>query len=35
VIADFLRTGSGPLLENTERIRAPIAGRANGPAPTT
>ena len=34
LIADFLRTGSGLLLENTERIRALIADRAGDPAPT-
>jgi hypothetical protein len=34
LIADFLRTGSGLLLENTERIRALIADRADDPAPT-
>jgi DNA-binding MarR family transcriptional regulator len=35
LLADFLRTGSGLLLENTERIRALIAARAAGPAKTT
>jgi DNA-binding MarR family transcriptional regulator len=34
LLADFLRTGSGLLLENTERIRALIAGRPAGPAPS-
>jgi DNA-binding MarR family transcriptional regulator len=32
LLADFLRTGSGLLLDNTERIRALIAARAPGPA---
>jgi DNA-binding MarR family transcriptional regulator len=35
LIADFLRAGSGLLLEHTDRIRALIASRADGPAPTT
>jgi DNA-binding MarR family transcriptional regulator len=32
LLADFLRTGSGMLLENTERVRGLIAGRAADPA---
>jgi DNA-binding MarR family transcriptional regulator len=35
LLADFLRTGSGLLLDNTERIRALIAARPPGPARTT
>ena len=35
LLTDFLRTGSGLLLDNTERIRSLIAARAAGPAPAS